>query len=454
MLENTKKLFNKFDFSNFIFVIVIFSNLILWDNKNFNSMYLSLLGFFLVYKINFLKFNYYKYFSFYVVLLFIIINSFINTDNYQLTLKSISGLLVLSFLFLFFFEYIQNSLRNAIRLSFIFLFIYLILIFINKHLYFFNNQSSTELINSYLFNIVTQCSGFSINHLDILFTENSHIAMILPSLVIYYFFYNQNVNYFNLFIFLGIIIISLLYTSTTLMVGYLLSCLISIFIFYYYKDKNFIKSIKLFSLVTVIFISLIFLIESCKKKYNDLFLVLMNNHTNSQTSYIMTKKAFDLDAIELNEYKSNLSLKTKIRRKHTNITSTTFVVHLYHAYDMIFIKPFGWGINNYQKSFESNYNKVKDKLRIKKNSIPNSNDGSSVLIKSIVEFGFLNLLFLYEIIKFIFLRSNKDLDLKVFILSLISIQLLRGAGYFNGGFLFFFLFIVFYNLNNKITIHK
>ena len=98
--------------------------------------------------------------------------------------------------------------------------------------------------------------------------------------------------------------------------------------------------------------------------------------------------------------------------------------------------------------------KVKDKLRIKKNSIPNSNDGSSVLIKSIVEFGFLNLLFLYEIIKFIFLRSNKDLDLKVFILSLISIQLLRGAGYFNGGFLFFFLFIVFYNLNNKITIHK
>ena len=111
MLENTKKLFNKFDFSNFIFVIVIFSNLILWDIKNFNYAYVSLLGFFLVYKINFLKFNYYKYFSFYIVLLFIIINSFINTDNYQLTLKAISGLLVLFFYFYFFLNIFKTRLE-------------------------------------------------------------------------------------------------------------------------------------------------------------------------------------------------------------------------------------------------------------------------------------------------------------------------------------------------------
>ena len=64
----------------------------------------------------------------------------------------------------------------------------------------------------------------------------------------------------------------------------------------------------------------------------------------------------------------------------------------------------------------------------------NNKDGTNNLVKIIVEFGIFGVFFYFSI--FLFLINNKvSLELKLFYLPFIITQSLRGAGYFNGGFL-------------------
>ena len=71
----------------------------------------------------------------------------------------------------------------------------------------------------------------------------------------------------------------------------------------------------------------------------------------------------------------------------------------------------------------------------------NYNDGASNFTKSLTEFGFIAFLFLIPLISFLFTKkiNNKK---KIFFLTLIITQLLRGAGYFNGGFAFCIIFVI------------
>ena len=65
----------------------------------------------------------------------------------------------------------------------------------------------------------------------------------------------------------------------------------------------------------------------------------------------------------------------------------------------------------------------------------NINDGSNNFNKLIVEFGYINILFI--ILFFIFnSKGNMNNESKIFVLTIIITQFLRAAGYFNGGFLF------------------
>ena len=79
----------------------------------------------------------------------------------------------------------------------------------------------------------------------------------------------------------------------------------------------------------------------------------------------------------------------------------------------------------------------------------NINDGASNLNKLVTEFGYLNILFgiLFIIILF---KSKFSNQTKCFILGIVLTQLIRGAGYFNGGFLFVIL-ILFYSNVTKIN---
>jgi len=114
-------------------------------------------------------------------------------------------------------------------------------------------------------------------------------------------------------------------------------------------------------------------------------------------------------------------------------------------------KPFGWGLNMYEYAFDLymfdqrvypyHYHEV---------FTLNYNDGSANIPKLITEFGLFS--FILIPIFFIFIFSKKiSPQNKIFFGTLILTQLLRGAGYFNGGFGFSIIFMCFtvFNFYNK-----
>ena len=104
---------------------------------------------------------------------------------------------------------------------------------------------------------------------------------------------------------------------------------------------------------------------------------------------------------------------------------------------------FGWGLNRYESAFDFYmYNNIVIPYFYHEVYTLNYNDASANLPKLFTEFGYLSLIFFVLIFLFLF---NKKLSTskKIFFLSLIGIQLLRGAGYFNGGFIFSFIIIIY-----------
>ena len=106
--------------------------------------------------------------------------------------------------------------------------------------------------------------------------------------------------------------------------------------------------------------------------------------------------------------------------------------------------PFGWGFNNYEKA--ANYFNKKtrfatdDARRADRIDLLNKQDGTNNFFKMIVEFGYFGV-FVYFAIFLSFLSKKITLEDKIFLFPFILTQSIRGAGYFNGGFLLI-LFII------------
>ncbi len=141
--------------------------------------------------------------------------------------------------------------------------------------------------------------------------------------------------------------------------------------------------------------------------------------------------------ILINENNQNNSdiedLNKKLINKKINLSMSveTFLVSLEITFNSIKRDPLGLGFNRYQIAHERYINKiVKINPNIKKNNIF---DGSTNLSKLSTEFGFFGI---FLILFFVYtLYKNKNLDhFDYFIISLITVQFLRGVGYFNAGF--------------------
>ena len=103
------------------------------------------------------------------------------------------------------------------------------------------------------------------------------------------------------------------------------------------------------------------------------------------------------------------------------------------------IKPFGFGFQNYQNAHIEFHQK--NYFSFPEVSFYNYNDGASNFSKSITEFGIFNILFLILFLLYL-IKSKDDLPIKIFISSILITQSIRGAGYFNGSFLFFLSFAI------------
>jgi hypothetical protein len=254
--------------------------------------------------------------------------------------------------------------------------------------------------DDYFKQVSSSCVGcFSI--LRIFFKENSHLALTAPSVIFYLLFistYNKFINYFALIIFLSICFVN---PSLTLYIGLILLSFLVLF----FKIKLF-SSQKIFLIFVTFF--LIFKLSTdttSKVKITDFF--NKNNNINLstdvyKTSYIVAKKA-------------------------------------------LFYKPLGYGFNNYSEAFNSFVGDLT--INNKEVLLLNAKDASNNFSKIVSEFGIFSIFFFYFLISFL-LDNKIDNKIKIFLILPIIIQtFVRGAGYFNGGFLLFvfYAFVLWIN---------
>ena len=103
----------------------------------------------------------------------------------------------------------------------------------------------------------------------------------------------------------------------------------------------------------------------------------------------------------------------------------------------------GWGLNRYENAFDYYmFNQIVIPYFYHEVYTLNYNDGSANISKLTTEFGWPILIFFPIFLFFLFSKKIPN-ELKIFFVSLIITQLIRGAGYFNGGFAFSLIFVLF-----------
>ena len=176
-------------------------------------------------------------------------------------------------------------------------------------------------------------------------------------------------------------------------------------------------------------------------------ILFLLNDKSCRLKIFQTNKVAFTTLFNLKKEDNNLTSDT-----HINLTSdvhrNAFLVTKYSLIETNFI---GLGLDNYAVGHKYFRDRFIVELTDPTAAILNERDASSNLIKIIAEFGifiaFPIMLFLY----FVF-SSKEDLYISIFLITAIVVQLIRGAGYFNGGFALFSLVIcysVFYNLKKK-----
>jgi len=165
--------------------------------------------------------------------------------------------------------------------------------------------------------------------------------------------------------------------------------------------------------------------------YNKLFHLMENFEKNEIRIKNVRKRLIYLEK-KLNEFDKD---KFKIVHSNlsTNLTTQVYLRSFYILLEAIKEKPLGWGLNNYYLA--STEYRYKVPFINPATVFLNSHDASNNFVKLITEFGVFGL-FLLVIITLICLNQKIDYRVKIFFMPLIITQLIRGAGYFSGGFIF------------------
>lgn len=274
-------------------------------------------------------------------------------------------------------------------------------------------------------------SPYNVSFSEFIFQENSHLAMIAPGVICYGFytiFKNKTEYIFKLLIF-TFFLVCFVKSSLTLILG-LVSSIIFINIFNFKKIDIKIKSI--FSLIILIFIASFIYSDECK---NRLFKVSLNSKTNNL--YDNQTAVAENNNTSANQ---NKIINLLSRLDYKSLSSSIYNYHFILTLKSIKDRPFGWGINRYE-----------DAVNFYKNSFPtkykhlnkyNSKDGTNNIFKIFVEFGYLGFLFFFYLFRYTISR-NISMSHKLFFIPILITQLIRGAGYFNGGFILIFFIVLF-----------
>ena len=383
-------------------------------------------------------------------MLILILHSFLNIyfENVNITKYNLFGIFLLTCIFIISFYFYEDFNRNISKLVKLFLLIF----FSSVLLSFLNFKNDAPFfcggipdIFGILKSYETYLPNGSIkvlNYLELdrigdmrfsfkeyLFPENSHLGMVAPSVMLYLLHKNFTKNESKLFKIITylFIFICLVKSSTTLMVGTILSLII--LISFNYKDihKN---TLIAFSCILIIFSFILISSKECRSRFVPNYLPNDGGGVIGEVDINVASKLENIMGVE------------------GNLSAGVYFRALMIAKKSILEKPFGWGLNRYDKAFE--YFNRNSPSKIESLNTYNNKDGTNNFVKLIVEFGVFAII-IYSFI-FLFLISKKiPIEYKLFYLPFVITQSLRGAGYFNGGFslIVFFMLFTYLKLNKK-----
>jgi hypothetical protein len=250
--------------------------------------------------------------------------------------------------------------------------------------------------------------------------------MIISSVIlfnVYKFIKTNNYKYLVFFSTLYVLI-SIPYSLTTFL-GLILSCFILIFTNFFVINKKLILC-----LLTLIIISLIQIYTN---------LILRNKLSNSNT-YIVNS----FDNIVNEKVNSDFN-DGKIK---PNLSIEVYITSLKIALLSIKDKPLGFGFNNYQLASNKYIGSLHtDNYETK---LLNLQDGSNNFSKIVTEFGFFSIILFYFFFKFCY-SKNINLSYKFLLIPNLATQtFIRGAGYFNGGYIVFLLLLIYLVYENDL----
>ena len=385
-------------------------------------------------------------FFLFLLIHFFLVSYFKGNLNFNILLYILAASLIAVIISYYYLE-IVNNLHLIVKY-----FLILIIPVMIVNIYQAYNYASIDG-SLFLRQLYFNCDNSVINFGKFFFKENSHFSLIaVPVLISFIFIEKKLINKFFIILFSVFIIINLIFFSTTLIV----SIIFCSFIYFIYfgiiafkelkkiniDEKSSIKFSNKYGFIKLYFnkikkLILIFLIPlfllyqpTCEKKF-------------METVYLITKVEND---VIMENYES--MPRYKETGYEVNSSSSTYYYTLLVTLETFKKYPFGVGFNDYY--FGYLYSKpLLDWFVNKESPIMvhdyaenvNQRDGYNNFAKLVVEFGIFNLIFIPIYLKFIF--TNKiNLFNKLFISSLILTQLLKGVGYFNGGFILGILFML------------
>lgn len=334
--------------------------------------------------------------------LFILIHIFMISFFYNKNLQIED---YLSLFFIFALGIIFCKYRNFLLINFdkiIFLFI-AILIFFSL----FNSKSSYSvgscLADFYLINYFEKTINLRLT--NVLFRENSHLAMIIVGVLVSSTFFsstkeNKYSRYLYLLFTFFLFIYILMNSSSIFFVSYFISFLI--FLFFFYRK---IQSLFWFYSFILVILSTFFFFsdKNC------------------------TKKVFDFNVVDV--------VEKKLIKNEKNLTTLIYERSFIVAIDTISSRPFGWGINGTEQANINLLNKPEYMDAYIYARHLNLKDGLGNFFKIIIEFGVFSFIVFFMFIRYL-LNLKKINSYNLFVITIFITQCIRGAGFFNGGFIF------------------
>jgi hypothetical protein len=418
---------------NFFLFLSIFSLLFFWDLKIGNEL-INTRTFFIFPTIFIIIFQYTKFETknlIFYLLIFISLIAHLYLTNYEKKIISVSNfapIFYITFLFFFidfFFEKVYRYIYLSSKVFIIIFGIYILIFFIYELLIKKNIIETTQACNIFFKNFAyeIQANPFFFKF----FLEPSHLAMAAVGPIVWSIYNFKKVSdkeyFFGIFI---IFILILVFTSMTLLAGFLLTIICIFFSNYSIITKKYKK---------ISFIALLFLFA---------FILLNNNCSSRITRIIAIDQKFFSTQTEANTNSNlinNLNIKTKTNYEHPNVTSDVYRVNILITLNSIEKFPFGWGINNYGVAHNFFVKKIDSQYLSPESFFLNNNDGRSNFLKLLVEFGIFSLIFFIYIIYFMFAKKI-PFEIKTIFCGLVITQMGSGAGYFNGGFIFIVIFSI------------